>query len=459
MIKRKYLYAFLTAIVLLTGCANVQTRQEWERVNAFAMERTGIETRWEQTDEDVKATETEVDKLLTDGLTEEDAVKIALLNNRKLQAFFEEIGVAKADLVQAGLFTNPNLLAVFRFPFGWGGTNIGADAVMNISDFWQIPLRKKVAATRLEAIMLQASGEMLNTVSEAKKAHFDIIALSAILEETLKLKRETEAWRDHIIYRQKFGFSSDLDIYSANAAVLEREAELARTGKELEVARARLNLVLGLSPEQFRYEVVGTLSPELLPLPDLETIIARSLSLRPDVQVAQLRVVDSRRALELEQKRIVRNVQAGLSYDRETEGVELFGPRIGVQLPIFDQNQAQIAKAEYRVRQAEKDLQAKIGSVREEVSAALERISLARKEASLVRDQIMPARKAAVEYAEKYFNAMQLNMLYLLDARQRLLDTQRRFIEVLHEQRSREIELERVLGGKMPGTAVEHKGH
>lgn len=449
MIKRKYLYAFLTAIVLLTGCANVQTRQEWERVNAFAMERTGIETRWEQTDEDVKATKTEVDKLLTDGLTEEDAVKIALLNNRKLQAFFEEIGVAKADLVQAGLFTNPNLLAVFRFPFGGGGTNIGADAVMNISDFWQIPLRKKVASTRLETAILHVSKEILNTVSEAKHAHNEYIALSLIRDETEKIKEQMEEWRDHLVYRQKFGFSSDFDIHTANASVLDSEAELARVEKELQLARVRLHRVLGLSPEQSDYEVVGSMTERKWPLPELETMISHALSSRPDIQMARVKVEDSRRVLALERTRIFTNVEAGVAYARESDGAEFLGPEIGIQLPIFDQNQAQIAKAEYRVRQAEKDLQAKIGSVREEVSAALERISLASKEASLVRDQIMPARKAAVEYAEKYFNAMQLNMLYLLEARKKFSETQRRYLEALREQRNQQIELEKVLGGVM----------
>jgi hypothetical protein len=103
------IYIFL--ILSLASCASVQTQQEWKKVKAFSMERTGVETRWQQTEEDIRVAKESADKLLSDGLTEEDAVSIALLNNRKLQASFEEIGLAKADLVQAGLFTNPNLSA------------------------------------------------------------------------------------------------------------------------------------------------------------------------------------------------------------------------------------------------------------------------------------------------------------------------------------------------------------
>jgi outer membrane protein TolC len=121
----------------------VQTQEEWERVNRFALKRTGIEIKWEQSEEDAKAVKEEVKKLISDGITMNEAVKIALLNNRKLQAAFEEIGIAKADLVQAGLFTNPNLSAIFRFPFRGSGTGIEAAGVLNIADLWQIPIRKK----------------------------------------------------------------------------------------------------------------------------------------------------------------------------------------------------------------------------------------------------------------------------------------------------------------------------
>lgn len=449
MIKKRYLYAILSIILFLTGCASVQTQQEWERISAFTRERTGIETRWEQTEEDAKNTKEEINKLLSDGLTEEDAVKIALLNNRKLQATFEEIGVAKSDLVQAGLFTNPNLSAVFRLPFGGGGTDMEGAGVLNIADFWQIPLRKKVALARLETAILLVSEEILNTVSEAKHAHNEYIALSQIRDSTEKIKELMEEWRDHLIYRQKFGFSSELDIEMANASVLDTEAAHARIEKELQLARFRLNQVLGLSPEQSDYEAVGSMTERKWSLPELETMISHALSNRPDIQMARVKVEESRRVLALERARIFRNVEAGVAYARESDGDEFLGPEIGIQLPIFDQNQAQIARAEYRVRQAEKELTAKIGKVREEVLASFERLSLTRQHVDLIGNQLLPSLKSAVEYAEKYFNAMQLNKLFLLEARKKFFETQRRYLEALREQRNLQIELEKTLGGAM----------
>src|SRR4030067_2066721 len=94
---RGSIYTFLIFSLFLSGCASVQTQQECERVRASQTDRTGIETHWEQTEEDVKVTKEEVNKLLSDGLTEDDAVRIALVNNKALQSTFEEIGIAKGD--------------------------------------------------------------------------------------------------------------------------------------------------------------------------------------------------------------------------------------------------------------------------------------------------------------------------------------------------------------------------
>ncbi|MEW6584150.1 MAG: TolC family protein [Nitrospirota bacterium] len=160
---------------------------------------------------------------------------------------------------------------------------------------------------------------------------------------------------------------------------------------------------------------------------------------------------ESRRVLDLERKLVFSNVEAGIAYARDTDGTDLLGPEIGIQLPLFDQNQAKIARAEYSLRQAEKELKSKQGIVREEVSAALEAVSMSRKEIVLFRDQLLPARSEAVEYSEKYFDAMQLSMLHLLDARRKLSETKLRYLEVLRDRRIREIELERALGGIIPG--------
>jgi cobalt-zinc-cadmium efflux system outer membrane protein len=271
-----------------------------------------------------------------------------------------------------------------------------------------------------------------------------------MMRETGKMKSQMEELKNHLVYRQEFGLTKNIDIYMADAEIFELEEGFLRVEKDLHIARVHLNRVLGLSTEQFNYEIIGDLPREFKPLPDFETLIAHAFSMRPDIQLSKVKVEESRRILALEHKRVFNNVESGIAYAREPDGDDFMGPEVEIQLPIFDQNQAQIVRAEYKLRQAEKELQAKMCFVREEVSAILEKVSFVRSRVNLIRDKLMTIRQIAVEYAEKYFDAMQLNMLYLLEARQKLSESQRRLIESLREQRNQEIELERALGGMIP---------
>ena len=47
-----------------------------------------------------------------------EAIQVCLLNNPGLQAAFLDIGMARADVVQSGLLSNPSLTALVRFPTG-----------------------------------------------------------------------------------------------------------------------------------------------------------------------------------------------------------------------------------------------------------------------------------------------------------------------------------------------------
>jgi outer membrane protein TolC len=115
---------------------------------------------------------------------------------------------------------------------------------------------------------------------------------------------------------------------------------------------------------------------ENLELSDLGEAVRYATDYRLDVQMARFKVRQAERTLQLEKARILKHVAVGASYEREADGAEVFGPGFDIELPIFDQNQAQIAKAKYRIRQARKNLQALEGKVREEVTSDLERIHL-----------------------------------------------------------------------------------
>lgn len=447
--------AFKTSVVsvllLLVGCASVKTGQEWKRFQDIARERMDQELLWEKSEEEQASIRKEVDELLADGLSRQEAIRIALLNNRVLQSTFEELGISKSNLVQAKLFSNPTVGAIFRFLISSGsGTNIEADAFFPISDLWQIPFRKKAAAAQMEATIMRVGEMVMDTAAEAKRAYDAVFYLAEAKRETEEILKRFMEIADQVVIRRDFGFVSDLDIYLAQTMVAETEMELARLESEKAIAKSHFNRILALGPGQIGYEIQGGEVERIIELPDLEEGMQYALEHRLDVRMARFKVRQAEKTLELEKMRILKHVSLGVSYEKDTDDAEALGPGFDIQLPIFDQNQAQIAKALYRIRRDRKSLQALEGRVREEVTSDLERIHLHQTRVHQLRERIIPLREKALEYSERWVKAMQLNRLYLLEAQKGLLQSRREYFQALMERQQALVDLELHMGGKVP---------
>ena len=121
MPKRSRGYGLLPAALLaIVGCAGVDPQPDYERAARYVAEVTGEEHVYLPGGDDEIVTR-KVEALLSDGLTADEAVQVALLNNPSLQAAFLSIGLARADVVQSSLLSNPSLTGLIRFPTE-GGT-------------------------------------------------------------------------------------------------------------------------------------------------------------------------------------------------------------------------------------------------------------------------------------------------------------------------------------------------
>ena len=156
--------------------------------NAVA-ERGGGRVAWnQQTAEDQEVREA-MQRLLQQDLTVDEAAQIALLNNRNLQATFEEIGIAQADLVEAGLLKNPVFSAEFRFP----GKALEIDLIQDVLDLFILPLRKRVAESQFQAAKLRVTDAVLELWNETRSAYYTLQAAEQMLELRRSIAQATEA--------------------------------------------------------------------------------------------------------------------------------------------------------------------------------------------------------------------------------------------------------------------------
>ena len=162
-----------TLLLLVTGCATFDQRAGFSDVSTVVEARSGKRVVWYRGAELGTQVDQEVRALLHDTLTVDRAVQVALLNNRDLQALYAELGVAQADLVQAGLLRNPVFDGNVRFLVGGGGpAKVDLDVALDFLEIFYLPLRKRVAAARFEEAKLQVTGAVLDFAATVQAAFY-----------------------------------------------------------------------------------------------------------------------------------------------------------------------------------------------------------------------------------------------------------------------------------------------
>lgn len=395
--------ALLGALTLATGCASVKTDEDWQALKSQAAARTGVEPVWVNRDGDKTDQQVMADQAIQGGLTRDEAIALALSNNPELQARFEDLGIARADLVQAGLFTNPSVGAVFRRPDGGGSWNNEATVTMPISDLWQIPLRKKAARHNLEATTQGVLNDIVDTTAEVQRTYNAIQyaekSAGALGGTAGRAPGSSDA------------YSPDID-----TAARQIEAESFRTNATIE--RARLARLLGLDDAQ---NVTLSCAFQVPPSTSLDegALTQQAMANNPNIMMLRHRVEALKDSIKLQKVRVIGDVNLGAGALRDPMGSSAnhdghdagdasdngnnapdakwyYGPSIALQIPIFDQNQAGIAKAEYAMRQAEKLLKAEEARVREQVRSGINRYRLYEAQGNVYRDTILPARDRSI---------------------------------------------------------------
>lgn len=189
MYRSVTIFVMITCIGLLIGCASVPKEAGFPDVQKLIGQRIGQRVHWNQGRPEDAAVADAVRSMLRQELTVDNAVQIALLNNRSLQATYEELGIAQADVVQASLLRNPVFFASFRFMDkaieGHRETNTEFSVDQDFLDLLMLPLRKKVATAQFEQAKQRVSNAVLDLAAEVRSVYYTLQAD----EQTLEMRR------------------------------------------------------------------------------------------------------------------------------------------------------------------------------------------------------------------------------------------------------------------------------
>ncbi|MDO8730601.1 MAG: TolC family protein [Candidatus Omnitrophota bacterium] len=442
---------FFIAAGTASGCASVPARGGLEDVRKFAEPRAGARVHWDQgRPEDLEAAEA-VRRMLADELSQEEAVQIALLNNGSLQATFEELGIAQADLVQAGLLQNPVFGAGIRFPHDpEGSTETDFSISQDLWDLLSRPLRTKLAAAEFEEAKLRVGDAAVNLAAEVRSAY---VALQAAEHTHVTLQAVVQAAQAaaELAERQHAaGNINALDLAREQALFQESELEMARGEFEALAERERLNRLMGL-PGVPAWKISKNLPGLPGQEPPLEDLEDRALTQRLDLAAARKEVEVLERNLVLVRRGIVPKAELGIEMEHE-EGERATGPRAEVGLPLFDRRQGAIARAQAELRQGQRRLVAFETRVRSEVRSARDRLRVTRRMVERYRDDLIPLREKVVAESQKQYNFMLIGVFQLLQDKREEIAAYREYVEAFRDYWTARTDLEKAVGSRLPAS-------
>src|SRR6266700_2888910 len=403
----------LWGTVALVGCAHVDPNPAFRELANTVHLRTGKRVQWNRGSAGDAQAQAAVTSLLSRALTADSAVQVALLNNRNLQATYEELGIAQADLVEAGLLRNP----IFTFERRLPGQALEADLLKEFIDIVLLPLRKRIAAAQFEAAKLRVGHEILSVVAEVRAAFYE-----------------------------HQGDEQLVDLRKTVADATERAAETA----------LKLNKLMGAFGAQTNWTVASRL-PEL-PGGEVSTsqLESRAIQQRLDLGAARQQFIAEARARGIARaEAILQGAEFGAHYEHEIEGgLHSIGPSVNVPIPIFNQGQPAVARSSAKLRQSEQRYLALAAEIRSDVRAARDKMLLSRRQVEYFKSTALPTRTRVTEESQLEYNAMQIGPFQLLQAKQEEVKTGAESVEALRDYWVARAELEKAVGGSLSGKFI-----
>ena len=237
----------------LAGCASLSDDARFSKVEQAVKERTGAETKWARSDDEAKTVRGRVKELLAKPLGPTEAVQIALLNNRGLQATYAELGIAEADVVQAGrcaIRSSPSRACA-------GATRSRSSARCSSTSWACSRCRFRTASESAWSDPEAGRRRSDRVAQDARTAWFRAVAAQETAAYMAQVKEAAEASAELARRMAAAGNFSKLDHAREQVFYAEATAQLARTRHAALAERERLTQLMGLWGEDLAFRCLS----------------------------------------------------------------------------------------------------------------------------------------------------------------------------------------------------------
>jgi cobalt-zinc-cadmium efflux system outer membrane protein len=380
---------------------------------------------------------------LDDGITEDEAVSIALWNNAAFQELLADLGIARGDLIQAGLLPNPEFGYFFSVP----DKPFKYVFDLPIEALWLRPIRVKTATNEAERTSQRLTQAGLDLMRDVRQAYADVV----LARERVRIAQEGVDLRGQIAElaekRFKAGDASEQEAATGKIDGGQAEQDAARIRYDVPVMEERLRNLMGIGP----LRVPLVLDPSPLPpcqTYDPDALTKQAISGRPDAVAAAAAVAAAEARLGFAKLGWVRLLGIADATSGRVTGHE-FGPGLRLTVPLFNWNQGNIARAEAELERAMRNQTTVAYQIILDVQRSYLQYRQVCSELEVLRAKVRPEVEGAVRRAQAAYREGNVPIFIVLETTRQRLDTDLREAVLCGDVRRFWAELERSVGRRL----------
>lgn len=445
----------LGLLLLATACAEFSPDGGMSTVTTAVRAQIGGETVKITSPADAARARARVDALLGDPLTPDNAVQIALLNNRTLQAAYNDLGLSEIAGVEASLPPNPRL-SLSRLA-GSGIVEWEFRLLGNILALATLPARKEIARQRFAQAQQAAIEETYRLALQTRRAWVNAVTARQVVGYLEQSRLAADATSELMRKLGETGGATKIEQARAAAAYAELSAQLAQARLRARQDREALTRLLGLwdGAQDIRLPAqLPALPRAVQPIVNVE---AEAINGRVDVAIARQELAILARSIDLaEATRFVSLFELSgiVDTERDPDGRKTRGGfEVELEIPIFDGGQVKLRRERETYMRAVNRLAARAAAARSEARTAHQTWRATHEIAAHYQNRVLPLRRVISQETLLRYNGMLADVFELLTETRERVAANIAAIEARRAFLLAEIDLRAAIIGGGPSTA------
>ncbi|MGH8050872.1 MAG: TolC family protein [Arenimonas sp.] len=436
----------------LTGCASLRTQPPDSSINALLQDRGGPPVAWSQM-QNTPSDQASIDEWLATPLSPDSAVRIAMLRSPKLQQEYARLGLARAEVLEAVQISNPSISLLRQNVSPGDGVQRTFGFALPLIDLILLPSRTKLAHADFERARFDTANAVLNVALDVESAWYAYVGAQQVADMRAAVANATNVSAELAERFYVAGNITELQLNQERAAASEARIEAGKALVEATMRRLAMNNIMGLDSDQSPWTALDRLPLPVAEEDNTDALIEMAheknlqlLAARQQVVVMQVSYKSTRHW------RWFGSSEVGFEREKDADGTRLSGPSLALELPIFNQGQAKLARSQALLAEANARLREAELSIANNIRTHANAVQAQSEAVGIYRNALIPQRETVLARSQQEQNFMLIGVFELIQAKAKEYDAYQGYLETVRDYWLARVELSRSVGERLPSS-------